>query len=151
MSTPNEAAGAERIVVGIDGSPSSKAALAWAAQQAALTGAPLTVVSTWHYPNDYGYVSWLPDNVDFSDDARAVIDQTITEVLGDETKIEVTRLVVQDHPALALVEESKSAALVVVGSRGHGEFAGMLLGSVSEFIATHAHCPVVIVRGEAEL
>ena len=60
--------------------------------------------------------------------------------------IEVTSRVVQGHPAQILVEASKGADLLVVGSRGHGEFVGMLIGSVSEYCATNAHCPVLVHR-----
>ncbi|MGA2037092.1 MAG: universal stress protein [Acidimicrobiales bacterium] len=61
--------------------------------------------------------------------------------------MELTTVVMEGHPARVLPDESKTASLVVVASRGNGEFAGMLLGSVSEFLTTHAHCPVV-VRGD---
>ena len=140
---------AERIVVGIDGSRSSPDALAWASRQAGLTRAPLSVVIAWHYPTDYGYMNWLPEGVDFAADAKSVLDQTIEEVLGPDPGISLTAARVQGPPSLVLVDESETAALLVVGCRGHGEFAGMLLGSVSEFVAAHAHCPVIIVRGDA--
>jgi nucleotide-binding universal stress UspA family protein len=149
-STPDNIERSHRIVVGIDGSDSSRAALAWAARQAALTSAPLTVIITWHYPTDYGYpVMWLED-MDFAADAKSLLGESVSEVLGSHPKIAVTPEVVEGHPALVLVDESKDAALLVVGSRGHGEFTGMLLGSVSEFVSTHAHCPVVIIRGTIE-
>ncbi len=135
-----------RIVVGIDGSEHSKMALAWAARQASATGAPLTVVTTWEFPNSYGYPVPWPENVDFAADAKAVLDETVAAVLGATPAIELIREVVRGHPAPVLEEASRTAALLVVGSRGHGQFAGMLLGSVSEYLATHAHCPLVIIR-----
>ena len=139
-----------RIVVGIDGSEHSKVALAWAAREATVTGAPLTVVTTWEFPNSYGYpVPWL-EGVDFAADAKTVLDETVTAVLGASPTIELTREVVQGHAALVLEDLSKTSGLLVVGSRGHGEFAGMLLGSVSEFLATHARCPVVIIRDDGD-
>ena len=141
---------AERIVVGSDGSRSSHDALAWAARQAGLTRAPLSVVIAWHYPTDYGDVGWWPEDMDLAADAKSVLDQAIEEVFGPDPGISLTAAVVQGHPSLVLVDESETAALLVVGCRGHGEFAGMLLGSVSEFVATHAQCPVVIVRGDVE-
>ena len=76
----------------------------------------------------------------------AILEESVEKTLGPDTKESVTLAVVHGHPAPALLAESQRASLVVVGSRGHGEFAGMLLGSVSEYLATHAHCPVVIVR-----
>ena len=139
-----------RIVVGIDGSEHSKAALTWAAREAKLTGVPLTVVTTWEFPNSYGYPVPWPEDVDFAADAKIVLDETVTSVLGSSPTIELTGEVVEGHAALVLEDLSKTATLLVVGSRGHGEFAGMLLGSVSEFLATHAHCPLVIIRGDGE-
>jgi nucleotide-binding universal stress UspA family protein len=139
-----------RIVVGVDGSEHSKVALRWAAREATVTGAPLTVVTTWEYPNSYGYpVPWSED-IDFAADAKTVLDETVMAVLGASPTIELTREVVQGHAALVLEDLSETSGLLVVGSRGHGEFAGMLLGSVSEFLATHAHCPLVIIRGDDE-
>jgi nucleotide-binding universal stress UspA family protein len=148
--TLNEKAQPERIVVGVDGSNSSRAALAWAARQAALTSAPLTVITTWSFPPSYGFPIAWPDDMDFAADAKSELEASIHDVLGRQPSVAVTALVVEGHPSLALVDASKSAALLVVGSRGHGEFTGMLLGSVSEFVSTHAHCPVVIIRGNEE-
>jgi nucleotide-binding universal stress UspA family protein len=151
MSTkPNGTDPSGRIVVGVDGSKPSRAALSWAARQAALTAAPLTVLTTWAYPTNYGYPMAWPDDMDFAADAKSELDESIKGVLDSDSSIAVTTCVIEGHPALVLVEESKTAALIVVGSRGHGEFAGMLLGSVSEFVATHAYCPVVIIRDRDE-
>ena len=94
-------------------------------------------------------VPW-PENVDFEADARTMLEESVDQVLGADHGAEVAQRVVQGHPAPALEDASRNEALLVVGSRGHGEFAGMLLGSVSEFLATHAHCPIVIVRGDRE-
>jgi nucleotide-binding universal stress UspA family protein len=140
----------EKILVGVDGSPSSRAALAWAAREAALTGAPLTAVTTWFYPTSYGYPLGCPEDFNPADDARSILEGSVSEVLGTHPSIAITTEIVEGHPSAVLVEESKTATLVVVGCRGHGEFAGMLLGSVSEFLSTHAHCPVVIMRGGHE-
>lgn len=136
------------IVVGVDGSDSSKAALEWAAMQARLTEAPLVAIATWEWPTSYGATVAWPENIDFEADARNMLEQSVDEVLGADRPVEVTQRVLHGHPAPALEDASRDAALLVVGCRGHGEFAGMLLGSVSEFLATHAHCPVVIVRGD---
>ncbi len=142
-----------RIVVGVDGSDSAKAALAWAAGQALLTGASLQVVICWEIPSTYGWATPLPEDLDFEADARKVLTQTVAEIVGPEEseRLKLTLSIVEGHPAAVLLRESKGAALAVVGSRGHGSFSGMLLGSVGLHLATHAPCPVVIVRDGAEL
>jgi nucleotide-binding universal stress UspA family protein len=139
-------AGSDRIVVGIDGSRSSKSALAWAAHQAELMDLPLTVVAVWDYPMTWGWSPPWPPEFNPEADAGKVLDDTVTEVLGSEPAVKIERRVLQGHPSPVLVAESKSAKLLVVGSRGHGEFAGMLIGSVSEFVTTHSRCPVVVIR-----
>lgn len=136
------------ILVGIDGSDSSKAALEWAATQAKLTGLPLLVTATWQYPTSVGWTVILPADIDFKDETQRMLDENVNAVLGTDHEIDVTTRVIQGHPALTLVELSRSASLVVVGSRGHGEFVGMLIGSTSEFLTTHAHCPVVVIRND---
>jgi nucleotide-binding universal stress UspA family protein len=132
-----------RIVVGVDGSPASVDALRWAAQQAALTGASLETVTSWSYPTTYGFP--VIANVDWEQGARAVLEQAITDALG-EAGPPVRRRVVEGHPAQVLARAAEGADLLVVGSRGHGGFAGLLLGSVSEHVVAHAPCPVVVVR-----
>jgi nucleotide-binding universal stress UspA family protein len=136
-----------RIVVGVDGSKASKDALAWAARQAGLTGAHLQVIITWHVPvGAYGAPIPLPTDYDFISDSEQELAKVIREVLGDHPGVEVAAVVLEGHPATRLIEESVGAELLVVGSRGHGAFTGMLLGSVSEHCVTHASCPVVVVR-----
>ena len=145
MSSAEASTETPRIVVGVDGSQSSKAALAWAARQATLTRLPLAVVAAWEIPT-YGWSIPQPDALDLHADAEAMLAAAIDEVLGADPGVELSTLAIEGHPALVLTEESKSASLIVVGSRGHGEFVGMLLGSVSEFLTAHAHCPVVVIR-----
>ena len=135
------------ILVGVDGSESSHMALHWAASQAKMTGAPLLAVATWQYPKSYDWSELLPAEMDFKAVAGRVLKQSVDEVCAMDPSLKVTTEVIQGHPSMVLVDRSKSASLAVVGSRGHGEFVGMLLGSVSAFLATHAYCPVVIVRG----
>ncbi|MGA7418333.1 MAG: universal stress protein [Acidimicrobiales bacterium] len=139
----------KKIVVGVDGSDSSKAALVWGLRQARLTGAPLQVVMAWDYPLTYGWMV-VPEGVDLGADAASELERVVKEVTEAENAadpaVEITNNVIQGHPAVVLMTEAENAALVVVGSRGHGEFAGMLLGSVSEHLSTHAPCPVLIVR-----
>ena len=138
--------GGGRIVAGIDGSPSSLDALAWAARQAALTGSRLVVVTSWDVPTSAGWSVPVPDDFDPKADVQAGLDAAVATVRALHPDLEIESEVVGGHPAPLLVEASKGADLLVVGSRGHGAFVGMLLGSVSEYCATHAHCPVVVHR-----
>src|ERR1700733_6585743 len=136
------------IVVGVDGSESSLAALRWAARQAELTGAPLEIVSAWEWPVSYsGWETPLPPDYDPADEARRQLDKAVSAVLPPRDAIEVRQSVIEGHPAPVLEALSTTADLVVVGSHGHGEFAGMLLGSVSEHCVTRCHCPVAVIRG----
>jgi nucleotide-binding universal stress UspA family protein len=135
------------IVVGIDGSDSSKAALRWAGRQAELTGADLRAVMTWHVPAmAYGAAAPMPSNLDFERPTRDILNTSIDEVLGDNPPFKVSARVVESPAAQGLLAAAESAELLVVGSRGHGAFTGMLLGSVSEHCVAHASCPVVVVR-----
>jgi len=134
------------IVVGVDGSEPSKRALRWAADQAKLTGAELKVVTTWEYPPTLGWAPPYPSDFDPNEDARRALQDTVDTVLGTDHGVVLHLVVTEGHPAFVLTEAAKGATLLVVGSRGHGAFAGMLLGSVSEYCASHAPCPVVVVR-----
>ncbi len=136
------------IVVGVDGSESSCRALEWAATQAEVTRTPLDVITTWKWPTSYGWEVPLPDNWDPQIDAQRVLDETIAPTRGGHPDVTLRTVVREGHAAEVLVEASRKAALLVVGSRGHGEFAGRLLGSVSQHCVTSAHCPVVVVRDE---
>ena len=138
--------GAARIVAGIDGSPASMDALAWAASQAALTGSQLEVVMTWNWPLNYGWAMPFPTGYDPAESVQKVLEQAEIDIHTKYPNIEIALRAVQGHPAPVLVEASKGANLLVVGSRGHGEFVGMLIGSVSEYCATNAHCPVLVHR-----
>lgn len=128
------------VVVGIDGAESSKQALRWAVRQAKLTGAELVAVTAWHLPEMYGYVSR-----DYDVDAANLLDRVLTEVLDPLPAVQVTPRVVEGRAASVLIEASKEAELLVLGTRGHGGFEGMLLGSVSQHCVHHAACPVVVV------
>jgi nucleotide-binding universal stress UspA family protein len=75
--------------------------------------------------------------------------QAAADALGQKPAVEVLESVLPGHPAQALVDESAHAALLVVGSRGRGAFAGTLPGSVSQYCVQHAHCPVAVVRGKS--
>jgi nucleotide-binding universal stress UspA family protein len=137
-----------RIVVGVDGSQSSLAALRWAVRQSELTGAPLDIVSAWEWPvSNLGWGTPVPPDYDPADEARRQLGKAVSAVLTPGDAIEVQQSVIEGHPAPVLEALSKTADLVVVGSHGHGEFVGMLLGSVSQHCVTHCHCPVVVIRG----
>lgn len=142
---------ADAIVVGVDGSDSSLEALEWGAEQARLTGRQLVAITTWEWPATYGAVVGWPADVNFEEDAARILSDSVKKALGDSQAVRLTQKVLHGSAALILVDASKAANLVVVGSRGHGELTGMLLGSVSEYLATHARCPLVIVRHSAEL
>lgn len=150
MSDATEKRSDQPIIVGIDGSDCSKTALEWAAGYARLSGTPLTVMAVWHYPTNFGWSPPMPDNWDPETDARTLLDREVDEVLGPDPGIEVTRAVAEGDPSRVITELSKTASLVVVGSRGRGQVAGVLLGSVSEFLTAHARCPVVVVRDRAD-
>jgi nucleotide-binding universal stress UspA family protein len=139
----------KRIVVGVDGSPSSVHALEWAIHQAELTGDVIDAVHAWHFPNDYGMpVADLPD---FAGLGAEILDKAIAEARNATglATAEIRPHVVEGNPAQTLLDLAKGADLLVVGSRGHGGFAGALLGSVSQHVVHHAPCPVVVVRGRA--
>jgi nucleotide-binding universal stress UspA family protein len=139
-----------RIVVGVDGSPSSRAALAWAVDQAGLTGASVEAVIAWHYPVMFGSTPFGPgplENADFGEWAASVLNHTIKETVDPGAPVKVSATVREGNPAQVLLELGVGADLLVVGSRGHGGFAEALLGSVSQACVHHAQCPVVIVRG----
>lgn len=140
------------IVVGVDGSDESKEALRWAVDEARLRGDTLHATYVWSYPYPYVSAPLLAPPVstiaisDVRESAEAMLDSVLDEVLGDAPGVEVERAAVEGVPALVLVEAAKGADLLVLGSRGHGGFSGLLLGSVSQQCAHHAECPVVIVR-----
>lgn len=140
----------KRVVVGVDGSPASRRALQAAADQAASHGARLAVVTSWSTPyatGAPGYASyqWIGE-ADFSGVAKEQQADALTAVLGPGAPTGVDQEVVEGHAAQVLLTAAEQADLLVVGSRGHGGFAGMLLGSVSQHVAAHAPCPVLIVR-----
>ena len=143
------------IVVGVDHSPGAKAALVFANEEARLRGATLRAVHAWQY----GYIGYTgpegrvpPIGGDIDElhtAAVAALEASVREALP-ETDVEIKLHAIQGAPAGVLVEESRDADLLVVGSRGHGGFMGLLLGSVGQQCAHHAKCPVVIVHAKRE-
>ena len=133
------------IVVGLDGSDSSIDALRWAGAQAASTGMSVEVVTTWEFPPYYGGYYSGGDESDWPSISKTTQDEALKRAdLPDG--ITVTGAVVEGHPAAVLKARSSTAALLVVGSRGHGGFTGLLLGSVSGHLAEHSTSPVVVVH-----
>ena len=128
------------VVVGVDGSSSSREALRWAARYAQLAGAELLALIAWHLPEIYAYTGR-----DYEEDSRKQLEALLLEVLGPEPVVQVTSRVVEGRAAGVLIEASQHAAVLVVGTRGRGGFEGMLLGSVSRHCVEHAACPVVVV------
>jgi nucleotide-binding universal stress UspA family protein len=144
-STNDQDETTRRIVVGVDGSPSSIAALEWAGNQAELTGATLEALLAWEWLTGYG---WSPIPSDFEPEHahETALSELLQPIRKAHPAMPIQTAVIEGHPAPLLTKASQGADLLVVGSRGHGEFVGMLLGSVSEHCATHAHCPVVVMR-----
>jgi nucleotide-binding universal stress UspA family protein len=140
----------QRIVVGTDGSDGSLAALRVAADQARLHQAVLEVVVSWH-PSaastlpSFGVGSPAAETVD--ELHRALLETLAAEGLGPDCGITIEPRVVTGHAAEVLLDAADTADLVVVGSRGRGGFAGLVLGSVSQQVLAHAHCPVMVVPG----
>ena len=144
------------IVVGVDSSEGAKEALRFALKEAKLRQATLRVVHTWQfgYIGITGMEGFSPvvgaDLSDLRRTAEVALDAVMHEVAADVHGVEIERRVVEGAPATVLVDESRQADLLVVGSRGHGGFAGLLLGSVSQQCAHHAACPVAIVHAPAK-
>jgi nucleotide-binding universal stress UspA family protein len=138
-----------RIVVGVDGFDSSKAALRWAIHQAKLTGAVVEAITAWHVPAGTG---WIPaaDMPDYQEDAFAVLAEAVDEIATVNPDVRVCPHVVEGRAGQVLVDAADGADLLVVGSVGHGGLAGTLLGSVGQYCAHNAACPVVIMRGKHE-
>jgi nucleotide-binding universal stress UspA family protein len=137
---PERAAASHRVVVGIDGSHASDRALEWAAAEAARSGAVLE----GHASYGSGYVFISSKEVHMA--LKKVVDQAAAHVADVAPGVTFTGVTHEGPAAKDLIDASKGADLLVVGSRGLGGFSGLLLGSVSQQCALHAHCPIVIVR-----
>ncbi|MDW8804538.1 universal stress protein, partial [Streptomyces scabiei] len=138
------------VVVGVDGSPAGMAAVETAAHEAALRGVGLRLVHAFGWPGAHvppGVPPWNPAGVGL----RETVDGTMAEaerlVHTVAPGVETIREIGVGEPVMVLEIESRTAALLVVGSRGLGAFAALLLGSTSAHLAAHARCPVMVVRG----
>lgn len=145
----NESEGTPRIVVGVDGSLSSLNALAWAVHQAKLTGSSLEVITAWKWPPAAGMGMMTMSDFNPRGDAELILDNAMVTANRVGAGVDTRPTLVAGQAGAALVDASRGADLLVVGCRGHGELAGLLLGSVSEHCAAHAHSPVVVVRDKA--
>lgn len=138
----------QRVVVGVDGSEPSRAALRWAARLAPAINGEIEAVIAWEFHMRYGWTvgvdeGWRPDL-----DAGHVLDDTLDDVFGNNRPKNLVTSVREGGASYQLLAASSDADLLVVGSRGHGGFTGLLLGSVSTTCAEHASCPVLVVHGE---
>lgn len=143
-------AGADGMVVGVDGSPHSLKALEWAFEQASFTGSPLHVLHSWEIPPTWSMVevpSYEPEKL-IHDYGNAELRETSEAMAGFREKfpdVQVRQEVVKGSPVKALVKAGETAQMLVVGSRGLGGFRGLLLGSVSHAVVHKAACPVAVV------
>ncbi|CAL9662829.1 Universal stress protein_MSMEI_3859 [Streptomyces sp. enrichment culture] len=137
-----------KVVVGVDGSPSSYEALRWAVRYAGMVGGTVHAVAVWELPGLYGWSAPAVDMDVDEDGTRQRMRKELTDVLGAEAAGSVRTHVVHGNPADVLLRAAEDAEVLVVGSRGRGGFARALLGSVSQHVSQHANRPVVIVRSE---
>jgi nucleotide-binding universal stress UspA family protein/nitroimidazol reductase NimA-like FMN-containing flavoprotein (pyridoxamine 5'-phosphate oxidase superfamily) len=142
---------APRIVVGVSSSPASRHALAWAAREAATRGEVLHAVFAWQYPFELADGTYVPPmpNSELEEWAVTVLDDEIAAV-HPPAGLTIVREARSGPAAAILMDAAEGASLLVVGSRGHGRITGLLLGSVSQFLAVHAPCPVVVVHDQRE-
>lgn len=139
----------QTIVVGVDGSESSKEALRWAARLAPSLKATIHAVVAWEYPILLGADGGMPSTWKPDETAKEILTNTLDEVFGKERPVGLEASISQGHPTFVLLDASKDAEMLIVGSRGLGGFAGLLVGSVSSTCAEHAKCPVLVVHGSS--
>jgi nucleotide-binding universal stress UspA family protein len=135
------------IVVGVDGSDASVAALRWARREAVLRGSVVRALHCWTYPTAAGIPSMmLSDLPSIQRSSEAVLAEAIARATDDSIEpVSIETVLAEGSPGHALIEASDGADLLVVGVRGHGGFRGLLLGSVANQVVHHARCPVVVV------
>ncbi|MDP2014485.1 MAG: universal stress protein [Actinomycetota bacterium] len=140
-----------RVVVGFDGSETSLLTAKWAAGEAELRGLGLTLVNALIPPTSGGtFGPGMAVGLDTLEDIRKAAQTTLDEVAGTLSGPDIQSIVQIGSPTGVLLEASETAAMIVVGSRGHGGFKELLLGSVSSQLAAHADCPVIVMRHEAD-
>jgi nucleotide-binding universal stress UspA family protein len=139
------------VVVGVDGSPNSEQAIAAAFEEASLRGVPLVAVHAWSditYEDTRGTARIRTQPETLEEGEERLLGQRLAGWQEKYPDVEIGRNLVRDRPRHILLEESETAQLIVVGSRGRGGFTGMLLGSTSQALVQHAGCPVLVVRPE---
>lgn len=139
----------EKIVVGVDGSEGSRAALRWAWDEAKVHGATLEIVTAWQYPITTSLPAFgsMPTPDDLEGEARqAMLAIVAEEGISADGGVTITTLVAEGTAVQALLGAAERADLLVVGSRGHGGFTGLLVGSVSQQCVSHSRVPVVVVH-----
>ena len=145
-----DVAAAGPVVVGVDGSSTSEAAVALAFEEASLRGVELVAVHTWvEYLSDVAYTTARQFLMDWDAVERHEVESVAERLAGWQEKypdVTVRRVVLRDRPVRCLLAESIGAQLLVVGSRGHGGFSGMLVGSTSQALVYHATCPLLVAR-----
>ena len=139
-----------KIVVGVDGSTESRAALAWACEEAERAGVAVTAVSVWTLAPSpsvppFGGFPW-GTSTEMGDATRAMLADIVAEAEAEFPHVDIGQHVVAGNAAHELIKLSGRADLVVVGARGHGGFSGMLMGSVSQHVLAHSACSVVVIR-----
>lgn len=136
-----------KVVVGVDGSSPSKLALRWGSWVADRLGGRVEAVAAWHFPATFG-LAYVPPEMDPAQSTEKALSASVDEVFAGGRPADLRLAVKEGNAARVLLDESEDAVMLVVGSRGHGGFAGLLLGSVSASVAEHATCPVLVVHGE---
>ena len=134
-----------RILVGVDGSEPSGLALQWGAFLAAPLGATVDAIIAWQLPVTYG---WTAPQWDPRTEMAEILNESVHSLFGERPPVPIHTHVREGGAARVLVEASRDAHILIVGSRGHGGFVGLLLGSVSASVAEHAACPVLVVHGD---
>jgi nucleotide-binding universal stress UspA family protein len=132
------------IIVGVDGSDLSVAALRHARVLAQALGCPVEAITVWHYhvaPGTFTPALWNP-----AGKAQETLEEALVRAFGRQAPAGIRARTIQGQPAKALVEAGRHARMLVLGSRGHGGLTALLLGSVTAACAAHAPCPVLIVR-----
>ncbi|SHE84552.1 Nucleotide-binding universal stress protein, UspA family [Ferrithrix thermotolerans DSM 19514] len=135
------------IVVGIDGSEASNQALSWAVEEAKVRGASIKIVHAWEYPA-LAYGAYANEGLDLEAGGKEILTQATDLVNSIDKDVSVTTVLREGNPVPILSQESEHSDLLVVGSRGHGGFASLVLGSVSSQLAHHTKTTLVIVRNK---
>lgn len=136
------------IVVGVDGSEHAEGALRFAAEEVSLRAARLLIICAWEIPTVVSPMGAYPAEFfeGFPDSAESIVRAAVARVAELQPSVACEGKAVEGHPAEVLLKEAEQADMIVVGNRGHGGFASLLLGSVTQHVVHHAHCPVVVVR-----